>query len=185
MIEAIKGLLILHFEGFNCESSSFRHDVVEIFTLQACYEKLVGGWLTTFRDSLSVSSSRDLDSLTLENGDNRPLWNGDNELTTNQCCVTSPKSKGLLVTVDVEYISGCGNCVKVGCIADNAEKCSIVLCRVILLTSDVKTKPKCISERSVSPFTFTRCQHPKIGKANVKIVHMKIQLTLNDNNATE
>ena len=86
-----------------------------------------------------------------------------------------------MVTVDAESISGRGKRVEVGCIANNAEKCSIALCRVALLTSVLKTKPKCVSETSVSPFTFTRCQHPKIGE-HVQSVHMKIQLALNDNN---
>jgi len=160
-----KMVMILYFYGINCESWSFRRrGAVEIFALQACYGKLVGCRLMTFRDSLSVSPARDLDSLTLENGDNRSLWNGDNQLTTNQRCLASLKSEGLLVTVDAESISSCGNRMKVGCIADIEEESSIVLCRVTPFASDVKTKPKCTYETSVSPFTFTRCQHPKIGE---------------------
>jgi hypothetical protein len=73
LINAIKGLLILYFKGINCKNSSFRRGEVDIFALQASYEKLVGGWLMAFRDGLSVSSSTDWDSLTLENWDNRSL----------------------------------------------------------------------------------------------------------------
>jgi hypothetical protein len=171
-----KRITDLYSWGINCESSSFRRGVVKVFALQTCYKTLVGQWrfVTAYRYHLQGTWT----AWPLKMGPNIPPWNGDNQLTTNQSYITSLTSESFLVTVDAEFIS-----VEVSCIADNEEKCSFALCRVTLLTSVLKRKSKCTSETSVSPFTFTRCQHSKIGE-HVQRVHMKIQLALNDNNNT-
>jgi len=73
------------FTGFS-HSSGFQCGVNEFFTLLRINASLVGSWLPTFQDSLSVPYSRVKQSLTLEYGTDRLPWIVGNYLPINTAC---------------------------------------------------------------------------------------------------